>query len=151
MKSALSYGVVVSVGSQVVALQGFLTAFIGEQFKVSQSSSQASNIGIVVNLAVQPLSHVVFIGAILVSLLSASSTCSSSGSLVQGVGHLVSITLGYFSIGSIMDPLGCLVYSSTSSSSLTSLSQQSSLTSLTTFNSTCFWLVESVLPTYQAS
>jgi hypothetical protein len=48
--SRFSYGVVVSLGSGVVNIAGFLLSFVGEVFKVSSSDPESSPIGIVVNL-----------------------------------------------------------------------------------------------------
>jgi hypothetical protein len=48
--SRFSYGVVVSLGSGVVNITGFLLSFVSKVFKVSSSDSEFSLIGIVVNL-----------------------------------------------------------------------------------------------------
>ena len=45
-KNIFVYGVIISIGSGVVTLQGFLIAFLGELFRVSNSNS----FGLVVNL-----------------------------------------------------------------------------------------------------
>ena len=50
LKHSLSrYGVTISIGSGVVSIQGFLTAFVGEVFEVA-SGSGSSTVGMVVNL-----------------------------------------------------------------------------------------------------
>ena len=47
-KGLSTYGVTIAVGSGVVSIQGFLTAFIGEVFKVASRPTEDS-FGMVVN------------------------------------------------------------------------------------------------------
>ena len=49
-KKIFVYGVIISIGSGVVTLQGFLIAFIGEVFRICSMGLSESTFGLVVNL-----------------------------------------------------------------------------------------------------
>jgi F-type H+-transporting ATPase subunit alpha len=99
-KDISRYGVVISVGSGVVSIQGFLTAFVGEVFKVA-SGPTSTTYGLVVNLS-RDSSMNLNIG----SLLLNPDDRVSEGSKVMSMSRLASILLGDYVIGSILDPLG---------------------------------------------
>jgi F-type H+-transporting ATPase subunit alpha len=102
--SRFSYGVVVSLGSGVVNIAGFLLSFVGEVFKVSSSDPESSPIGIVVNLYRDETMNLV-IGALLLD----PCVKVSQGSKVISTASLASIYLGAFSVGSVLDPVGNLI------------------------------------------
>lgn len=103
-KDLSSFGVAISIGSGVMSIQGFLTAFVGEIFKVA-SGPTSSSFGLVVNLS-RDSSMNLTIG----SLLLTPNTRTSEGSKVTSLARLVSILLGDYIIGSTLDPLGNLIY-----------------------------------------
>jgi F-type H+-transporting ATPase subunit alpha len=105
-KDISSYGVVVAVGSGVVSVQGFLTAFVGEVFAVS-SGPTSTTCGIVVNLSRDDTMSLT-IGSLLLNPLDRVS----GGSKVSSMSRLASILLSDYVIGSILDPLGSLLSSS---------------------------------------
>ena len=90
----------ISIGSGVVTLQGFLIAFLGELFRVSNSNS----FSLVVNLYRDHTMNLL-IDAL---LLNPEDRLSESGK-VSAMSRLASILLGDFAIGSILDPLGNLI------------------------------------------
>lgn len=94
------YGVTISIGSGVVSIQGFLTAFVGEVFHVS-SSPIDSSYGMVVNLLRDETMNLI-IG----SLMFKPELRLAEGSKVTSCSQLTSILLGDYVIGSILDPLG---------------------------------------------
>jgi F-type H+-transporting ATPase subunit alpha len=102
-KDLSSYGLTISVGSGVVTIQGFLSAFVGEVFKVA-SSPLHSSYGLVVNLCRDETMNLI-IG----SLMFNPERRISEGSKVTSLSRLSSILLGDFVIGSILDPLGNLL------------------------------------------
>jgi len=106
-KDISNYGVVVSIGSGVVSIQGFLTAFVGEVFKVA-SGPVSSSYGLVVNLS-RDDSMNLSIG----SLMLNPDDRISEGSKVTSISRLASILLGDYVIGSVLDPLGNLLSGST--------------------------------------
>ena len=104
-KSILSYGLIISVGSGVVVLQGFFQAFVGELFCVLALGSSISNqYGLVINLSRDDTIKIE-IGGIFLNPTSRVS----SGSKVKGLGCLASLVLGDFAIGSILDPIGIII------------------------------------------
>ena len=88
------------VSSCVVVVQGFFSAFVGEIFDVSGSSSY----GQVINLSRDERIKMEIGG-----ILFETSVKVSCGSKVKGLERLASISLGIFSIGSILDPIGALI------------------------------------------
>jgi F-type H+-transporting ATPase subunit alpha len=109
-KDILTYGVVISVGSGVVTLQGFLMAFVGEIFRVCSSGSTNSSFttfGLVVNLSRDDTMNLL-IGALLLH----PENRLGEGSSVQSMSRLASLMLGDFAIGSILDPVGNLIFNS---------------------------------------
>jgi F-type H+-transporting ATPase subunit alpha len=102
-KNIFVYGVIISIGSGVVTLQGFLMAFLGELFRVSNSNS----FGLVVNLYRDDTMNLL-IGALLLN----PEDRLSEGAKVSAMSRLASILLGDFAIGSIIDPLGNLILNS---------------------------------------
>jgi len=104
-KSFSRYGVVISIGSGVLSIQGFLNAFVGEVFKAASGPSDLSySYGIVVNLSRDETLNLT-IG----SLLLDPSKRVYEGSRVTSLSRLASILLGDYVIGSILDPLGNLL------------------------------------------
>jgi len=94
-------GVIISVGSGVVSLQGFLMAFIGEVFRICSSSNGYYAFGLVVNLYRDDTMNLV-IGALLLN----PADRLSQGCSVNAMSRLATIILGDFAIGSILDPVG---------------------------------------------
>jgi len=111
-KEIFVYGVVISVGSGVVTLQGFLMAFVGEVFRICTSASPSDLLfrpfGLVVNLYRDETMNLL-IGALLFN----PSDRVSEGSKVNGISRLAVIILGDFAIGSIVDPVGSYVLGGT--------------------------------------
>ena len=93
-------GVIISIGYEVVTLQGFLMAFLGELFRISNSNS----FGLVVNLYRDHTMNLL-IGALLLN----HEDRLSEGAKVSAMSKLGSILLGDFAIGSILDLLGNLI------------------------------------------
>jgi F-type H+-transporting ATPase subunit alpha len=102
-KDLSCYGVTISIGSGVVSIQGFLTAFVGEVFKVASGSSDLSY-GMVVNLCRDETMNLI-IG----SLMFNPDQRVCEGAKVTSMSRLASILLGDYVIGSILDPLGNLL------------------------------------------
>jgi F-type H+-transporting ATPase subunit alpha len=102
-KDLSNYGVTISIGSGVVSIQGFLTAFVGEVFKVASGPTQYSY-GMVVNLCRDETMNLV-IG----SLMFNPDDRLFEGAKVTSLTRLASILLGDYVIGSILDPLGNLL------------------------------------------
>jgi len=102
-KKIFVYGVIISTGYGVVTLQGFLIAFIGEVFRISNSNS----FGLVVNLYQNDTMNLL-IGALLLN----PRNRLSEGAKVNAISRLASIILGDFAIGSILDPLGNFILNS---------------------------------------
>jgi len=102
-KKMFVYGVIISTGYGVVTLQGFLIAFIGEVFRISNSNS----FGLVVNLYQNDTMNLL-IGALLLN----PRNRLSEGAKVNAISRLASILLGDFAIGSILDPLGNFIFNS---------------------------------------
>mmetsp|Transcript_48751 Transcript_48751/g.112993 ORF Transcript_48751/g.112993 Transcript_48751/m.112993 type:complete len:481 (-) Transcript_48751:43-1485(-) len=94
------YGLIISVGSGVVSLQGFLMAFVGELFSICCMGNENS-FGLVVNLYRDETMNLL-IGALLLN----PEDPLSEGTKVFGLSRLASILLGDFAIGSIIDPVG---------------------------------------------
>lgn len=107
-KDLSTYGVTTSVGSGVATIHGFLTAFIGEVFKVAAGPS-CSSYGMVVNLLRDETMNLI-IGALMFN--PDDRVCE--GSKVTSLARLTSLLLGDFAIGSILDPLGNLLLNSSS-------------------------------------
>lgn len=95
-KGISNYGVAVSIGSGVVSVQGFLTAFIGEVFKVA-SSSISGTFGLVVNLSRDSTTNLI-IGSLMLNPVNRIS----EGSKVSSMSRLASIMLGDYVIGSVL-------------------------------------------------
>ena len=91
------------MGSGVVSIQGFLTAYVGEIFKV-MSWQGLNPYGMVVNLYRDETMNLI-IG----SLLFDSRCRVTEGSKIVSLRTLASIVLGDFVIGSILDSLGNLL------------------------------------------
>ena len=99
-KNIFVYEVIISIGSGVVKLQGFLIAFLGELFRISNSNS----FGRVVNLYRDDRMNLL-IGALLLN----PEDRLSEGAKINAISRLVSILLGDFAIGSILDRLDNLI------------------------------------------
>jgi F-type H+-transporting ATPase subunit alpha len=102
-KELSTYGVTIAVGSGVVSIQGFLTAFVGEVFKVASGPTEDS-FGMVVNLCRDETMNLL-IG----SLMFSPDLRVAEGAKVAALSRLASILLGDYVIGSILDPLGNLL------------------------------------------
>ena len=94
------YGVIISIGSGVVTLQGFLTAFLSELFRIFNSNS----FSLVVNLYQDDTMNL-----LISALLLNPEDRLSEGAKVDAISRLASILLGDFAIGSILDALGNLI------------------------------------------
>mmetsp|Transcript_62206 Transcript_62206/g.145791 ORF Transcript_62206/g.145791 Transcript_62206/m.145791 type:complete len:469 (-) Transcript_62206:14-1420(-) len=101
-KDILIYGVVISVGCGVVTLEGLLMAFISEVF-----TTQSSSIGLVVNLYRDETMNLL-IGALLLN----PENPLGQGSSVRASGRLATMIVGESAIGSILDPVGNLIFNS---------------------------------------
>ena len=102
--SKFSYGVVISLGSGVVNITGFLLSFVGEVFKVSSSDLEFSLIGVIVNLYRDETMSLV-IGALLLDFyLKVSQSLK-----VISTSSLAFIYLGVFNIRSVLDLIGNLI------------------------------------------
>merc|ERR1719336_3342788 len=106
-KDICIYGVIISVGSGVVTLQGFLSGFIGEVFRICCMGLSENSFGLVVNLYRDDRMNLL-IGALLLN----PEDRISEGAKVKGLSRLASIVLGDFAIGSILDPVGNLILNS---------------------------------------
>lgn len=104
VKNICVYGVIISVGSGVVTLQGFLMAFVGEVFRIC---CVENSFGLVVNLY-RDDRHNLLIGALLLN----PEDRLAEGTKSHGQCRLASIILGDFAIGSILDPVGNLILNS---------------------------------------
>ena len=82
-------------------MQGFISAFISEIFMFSAFGSTQLVTGLVVSLYRDSLQNLV-IGALVLN----SNTRLSLGTKVSGIQRLVSLNLGDFAVGSILDPIG---------------------------------------------
>ena len=99
-KNIFVYGIIISIGYAVVTLQGFLIAFLGQLFRVSNSNS----FGRVVNLYWYGTTNLL-IGALLLN----PEDRLSEAAKVSAISRLASILLADFAIGSILHPLGNLI------------------------------------------
>jgi len=102
-KDILTSGVVISNGSGVINVQGFMTAFVGEVFEINISSS-VKTLGIVVNLYRDETMNLI-IGALLVDI----NAKVGEGAKLSGTSKLLTIVLGDFTIGSILDAVGTFI------------------------------------------
>jgi len=103
-KDILVYGVIISIGSGCVTLQGFMMALVGEVFRICASEN---SFGMVVNIYRDTTMNLQ-LGALLLN----PENRISSGAKVNAMSRLASILLGDFAIGSILDPLGNLILNS---------------------------------------
>jgi F-type H+-transporting ATPase subunit alpha len=106
-KNILIYGVIISTGYGVVRLQGFLIAFIGEVFRICCVKITNNSFGLVVNLSQNDTMHLL-VGALLLHRRNRLD----QGSSVQCLSGCLAIMLGDFAIGSILDPVGNLIFNS---------------------------------------
>jgi F-type H+-transporting ATPase subunit alpha len=103
-KEIFVYGVIISIGCGVVTLEGFLMAFVGEVFRICVEgfdSLASGSFGLVVNLYRDDTMNLLIAG-----LLVNPSDRVSQGAKVNGMCRSLSIILGDFAIGSILDPMG---------------------------------------------
>jgi F-type H+-transporting ATPase subunit alpha len=96
-----SYGLINSIGSGVINCEGFLSSYVGEVFRVAAEDSQASKLGIVVNLNRDKTLNLT-VGA----LILAQTIRLSEGSKVYALSSLATLIIGDFVIGSLLDPQG---------------------------------------------
>jgi len=106
-KDIFVYGVIISIGSGVVTLEGFLMAFVGEVFRICSSNFNSNSFGLVVNLYRDDTMNLL-IGALLLN----PEDRLSQGCCVNAMSRLATIILGDFAIGSILDPVGNLIFNS---------------------------------------
>ena len=106
-KNICIYGVIISTGYGVVTLQGFLSGFIGEVFRICYMRFNENSFGLVVNLYQNDRMNLL-IGALLLN----PRNRISEGAKVIGLSRLASIILGDFAIGSILDLVGNLILNS---------------------------------------
>jgi F-type H+-transporting ATPase subunit alpha len=100
-------GVIVTLGSGVSTLQGFLLAFVGEVFQVAVAKAQISySYGMVVNLYRDETMNLL-IGALLLN----PEDRITEGAKVKGISRLLTIVVGDFSIGSMLDATGNMLLS----------------------------------------
>ena len=99
-KNIFVCGVIISIGSRIVTLQGFLMAFLGQLFRVSNSNS----FGLLVNLYRDDAMNLLT-GALLLN----PEDRLSDRAKVDAISRLASILLEDFAIGSILDPLSNLI------------------------------------------
>jgi F-type H+-transporting ATPase subunit alpha len=102
-------GVVVTLGSGVATVQGFMHAFVGEVFEIGLAKGTISySYGIVVNLLRDETMNLL-IGALMLN----PENRITEGAKVRGISKLLTIVVGDFSIGSMLDATGNLLLSST--------------------------------------
>ena len=109
-KKILMSGVIISTGSGVVSIQGFLIGFIGEVFRISVMAllrTRENALGLLVNLYQNERMNLT-IGALLLNPVLGVS----EGGKVNGICRLPSVILGDFAIGSILDPVGNFILNS---------------------------------------
>ena len=106
-KNIFIYGVIISIGYGVVTLEGFLIAFIGEVFRICSFSFNSNSFGLVVNLYHNDTMNLL-IGALLLN----PRNRLDQGCCVNAISRLATIILGDFAIGSILDPVGNLIFNS---------------------------------------
>jgi F-type H+-transporting ATPase subunit alpha len=106
-KNIFIYGVIISTGYGVVSLQGFLIAFIGEVFRICVMGFNSNSFGLVVNLYQNDTMNLL-IGALLLN----PRNRLDQGCCVNAISRLATIILGDFAIGSILDPVGNLIFNS---------------------------------------
>ena len=95
-KNIFVYGVIISIGSEVVTLQRFLMTFLGKLFRIFNSNS----FSLVVNLYQDDTMNLL-IGPL---LLNPEDRLSDRAKVIA-ISRLASILLGNFAIGSILDAL----------------------------------------------
>lgn len=103
-KTLSRYGIAISIGSGVVSIQGLLTSFVGNVIAISGPSTNA--FGMVVNLHMDDTMNLLT-GA----LMFDPTIRIFEGASVTSLATLTSILLGDYVIGSILDPLGNLLLS----------------------------------------
>ena len=99
-KNIFVYGVIISIGSEVVTLQRFLMTFLGKLFRIFNSNS----FSLVVNLYQDDTMNL-----LIDALLLNTEDRLSEGAKVSAISKLASILLADFAIGSILDQLGNLI------------------------------------------
>jgi len=107
-KDIFVYGVIISIGTGVVTLQGFLMAFVGEVFRVCSSNLISTSYGVIVNLYRDDTMNLL-IGALLIN----QEGRISHGYSVKAMSRLAVVILGDFMIGSIVDPMGNVIFNNT--------------------------------------
>jgi len=107
-KDIFVYGVIISIGSGVVGLEGFLMACVGEVFRILSNSHNSGQqcFGMVVNLY-RDDTMALLIGALLLTTESRISI----GCGVHALSRLATLLVGEYAIGSILDPVGNLLFS----------------------------------------
>ncbi len=101
MRDLLRNGIIIGIGSGVVSLQGFLITSVGEVFSVGQVN------GIVVNIGRDEYMNLV-IGALLLN--PGCRICE--GAKVVGLSRLATFLIGGYCVGSMLDPLGSVIFNS---------------------------------------
>ena len=103
-KAVVRFGIIISLGSAVISIQGLLCSFVSEVFHVALGLPGSFQ-GVVVNLIRDNTMNLVIGG-----LLIYPEARMSEGSKVTSLGQLSSIALGDYVIGSILDSLGNLQF-----------------------------------------
>ena len=107
-KDTYKFGIIVSQGSGVVTIQGLMLAYIGQVFRMSDT--QIVSCGTVVNLSRDDTMNLLISG-----LQFQPEVRIYQGGKVLGQFNLVTVILGDFVVGSLLDPLGCQLLSTCSS------------------------------------
>jgi F-type H+-transporting ATPase subunit alpha len=102
-KEVFTYGVITSIGSGVVTIQGLLLAFVGQVLSIMNLKG-GTCYGIIVNLARDKTMNLVTS-----ALLLTPAVRMHEGSKVLGQSSLASIIIGDFAIGSLVDPVGTVI------------------------------------------
>jgi F-type H+-transporting ATPase subunit alpha len=102
-----SYGLLISIGSGVINLEGFISSYVGEVFLVASQEPDAERLGLVVNLFRDQTLNLL-VGALLV----VPTIRVSEGCKVFALSRLASLSIGDFVIGSLLDPLGNCILNS---------------------------------------
>lgn len=101
-------GIIISVASGVLSIQGFLAASSSEVFTVYSAGSDSYLIGgMLVNLYKDETQNLLIGG-----LLFDPSNRVNEGAIVNSTGKLPSINIGAFMFGTILDPLGQVILNS---------------------------------------
>ena len=102
-REVFTYGVITSIGSGVITIQGLLLAFVGQVLSIMNLKG-GTCYGIIVNLARDRTMNLVTS-----ALLLTGAIRMHEGSKVLGLVSLACIIIGDFAIGSMVDPVGTVI------------------------------------------